>query len=101
MSESDWDIRVILEKSKQSLRQEVLATMRSLHESSPDEIKRQLYALVASGRRYERERIQAIMDAEREWGDFHPDDIKKRVDADQGPRLISGWNVPSGYEGDE
>ncbi len=49
----------------------------------------------------ERDRIQQIIDAEREWGDCHPDDIGERLWSGDGPRLISGWNAKRSDEDDD
>lgn len=46
----------------------------------------------------ERQRCISICDAEREWGDFHPDDVTGRIQRGDGPRQIPGWNCP--YEDD-
>lgn len=46
----------------------------------------------------ERQRCVLICDAEREWGDFHPDDVTDRIQKGKSPRQVEGWNCP--YESD-
>lgn len=46
----------------------------------------------------ERNRCLNVCAAEREWGDFHPDDVMTRIETGSGPRQIQGWNCE--YEDD-
>lgn len=43
----------------------------------------------------ERQRVLNICAAEREWGDFHYDDVTGRIELGEQPRQIEGWNCPS------
>lgn len=47
---------------------------------------------VAEALAAERQRCLDICAAEREWGDFHPDDVTKRIEKGLGERQIPGWN---------
>jgi len=40
----------------------------------------------------ERLRCLNICAAEREYGDFHPDDVMTRIETGSEPRQIEGWN---------
>lgn len=51
--------------------------------------------LIAEALSAERQRCLDICAAEREWGDFHPDDVTKRIENGSGARQIPGWNCPS------
>lgn len=46
----------------------------------------------------ERQRVLDICAAEREWGDFHPDDVTGRIQRGEQPRQIEGWNCPTDEE---
>lgn len=55
--------------------------------------------VVESAVRLERERCVRICDAEREFGDFHRDDVTGRIERGDEARVIPGWNAP--HEEDE
>ena len=50
---------------------------------------------VAEALAAERQRCLDICAAEREWGDFHPDDVTTRIENGSDARQIPGWNCPS------
>lgn len=57
--------------------------------------------VIANAIMAERDRIQQIISAEREWGDFLPNDISERLWSGDGPRLISGWNARMSEDDDD
>lgn len=65
----------------------------------PDYVKRTIVEKIArailAAKDTEQDRCLDICAAEREGGDFHPDDVMGKISRGEQARVIPGWNAPA------